>query len=545
MTPHEHNAQSRGSSPAETQQDTGKNEPSNTGSTQQCTPDYMSAATGAIPIVSPGADAIASATIEDESGRRIQLTKADEAEGAPPETPAKTRIPTGLKVLIAASFMIALGYGLVAPVLPSFARSFNVGVAATTIVVSALAAMRLVFAPGAGKLISRFGERPIYTCGMVIVAVSSFVNAAAWDYWVLLASRAFAGIGSVMFTVSAMGLLVRLAPSHMRGRVSGYYATAFLLGNIMGPVVGGALSGLGMRLPFALYGCSLLVAGAIVWFMLPPADQIDAEREAYSLPTQDDVAPSASSDADKPGTAGAPAADAPASGRNSASGQEPSQQKTPTPAVMTVRQALKFTNYRSALFTNFTIGWAVLGIQSSLIPLLAAYLATGGDASKASEGTVLASTVMAVGSLANALTQTVSGRLSDSLGRRIMIFIGLLIAGTAISTIGISSAPWMLIILIVGMGAGAALITPSLQASVADVIGGKRDGAPVLATFQMHSDFGMILGPLLAGAVADTWGFTPAFMLCGGLLLAASLTWLPFRTPRWPRELADENYTGK
>ena len=545
MTPHEHNAQSRGSSPAETQQDTGKNEPSNTGSTQQCTPDYMSAATGAIPIVSPGADAIASATIEDESGRRIQLTKADETEGAPPETPAKTRIPTGLKVLIAASFMIALGYGLVAPVLPSFARSFNVGVAATTIVVSALAAMRLVFAPGAGKLISRFGERPIYTCGMVIVAVSSFVNAAAWDYWVLLASRAFAGIGSVMFTVSAMGLLVRLAPSHMRGRVSGYYATAFLLGNIMGPVVGGALSGLGMRLPFALYGCSLLVAGAIVWFMLPPADQIDAEREAYSLPTQDDVAPSASSDADKPGTASAPAADAPASGRNSVSGQEPSQQKTPTPAIMTVRQALKFTNYRSALFTNFTIGWAVLGIQSSLIPLLAAYLATGGDASKASEGTVLASTVMAVGSLANALTQTVSGRLSDSLGRRIMIFIGLLIAGTAISTIGISSAPWMLITLIVGMGAGAALITPSLQASVADVIGGKRDGAPVLATFQMHSDFGMILGPLLAGAVADTWGFTPAFMLCGGLLLAASLTWLPFRTPRWPRELADENYTGK
>ena len=545
MTPHEHNAQSQGSSPAETQQDTGKKEPSNTGSTQQCTPDYMSAATGAIPIVSPGADAIASATIEDESGRRIQLTKADEAEGAPPETPAKTRIPTGLKVLIAASFMIALGYGLVAPVLPSFARSFNVGVAATTIVVSALAAMRLVFAPGAGKLISRFGERPIYTCGMVIVAVSSFVNAAAWDYWVLLASRAFAGIGSVMFTVSAMGLLVRLAPSHMRGRVSGYYATAFLLGNIMGPVVGGALSGLGMRLPFALYGCSLLVAGAIVWFMLPPADQIDAEREAYSLPTQDDVAPSASSDADKPGTADAPAADAPASGRNSASGQEPSQQKTPTPAVMTVRQALKFTNYRSALFTNFTIGWAVLGIQSSLIPLLAAYLATGGDASKASEGTVLASTVMAVGSLANALTQTVSGRLSDSLGRRIMIFIGLLIAGTAISTIGISSAPWMLIALIVGMGAGAALITPSLQASVADVIGGKRDGAPVLATFQMHSDFGMILGPLLAGAVADTWGFTPAFMLCGGLLLAASLTWLPFRAPRWPRELADENYTGK
>ena len=489
--------------------------------------DHPSTTTGSLPIITPGADALGTATIEEETGRRIRFTRTR-------ETVQGGKIPTGLKVLIAASFMIALGYGLVAPVLPSFARSFNVGVTATTIVVSALAAMRLAFAPSAGKLISRFGERPIYTCGMIIVAVSSFVNAAAWDYWVLLASRAFAGIGSVMFTVSAMGLLVRLAPSHMRGRVSGYYATAFLLGNIMGPVVGGALSGLGMRLPFALYGCSLLVAGAIVWFMLPPADQIDAEREAYSLPTRHDTGSKAS-----PDTNDASVTDVPTSGKESP------RQIPPMPTTMTVRQALKFTNYRSALFTNFTIGWAVLGIQSSLIPLLAAYLATGGDASRAPEGTVLASTVMAVGSLANALTQTVSGRLSDNLGRRIMIFIGLLIAGTAISTIGISSAPWMLVALIVGMGAGAALITPSLQASVADVIGSKRDGAPVLATFQMHSDFGMILGPLLAGTVADTWGFTPAFMLCGGLLLAASLTWLPFRTPRWPRELADENYTGK
>lgn len=37
-----------------------------------------------------------------------------------------------------------------------------------------------------------------------------------------------------MFTVSAMGLLVHLSPAHMRGRISGYYAAAFLLGNLLG-----------------------------------------------------------------------------------------------------------------------------------------------------------------------------------------------------------------------------------------------------------------------------------------------------------------------
>lgn len=477
--------------------------------------DHPSTTTGSHPILSPGADAVATATIEEQTGRRIRFNRTRKEHGT------GSRIPTGLKVLIAASFMIALGYGMVAPVLPSYARSFNVGVAATTIVVSALATMRLVFAPGAGKLIARFGERPVYTWGMMIVSLSSFVNAAAWDYWVLLASRAFAGIGSVMFTVSAMGLLVRLAPSHMRGRVSGYYATAFLLGNIMGPVIGGAMSGLGMRLPFAIYGVSLLVAGAIVWFMMPPTEQIDAEREALNgSRTQHNVT------------------------------ADPAPDSTPTarPAKapsMTVRQALQFSNYRSALLTNFTVGWAILGVQSSIIPLLAAYLATGGDPSKAAEGTLLASTVMAVGSFANTLTQTVSGRASDAIGRRIIIFAGLLIAGSALATMGTASAPWMLVTLICGMGAGAALITPSLQASIADIIGATRDGGQVLAVFQMNSDFGMILGPFIAGIVADQLGFGVAFALCGGLLLVASLAWLPFRKPRWPKELADADYTGR
>lgn len=128
-----------------------------------------------------------------------------------PRTINPNRVPTGLKVLIVASFMIAVGFGLVAPVLPNYAQNFNATVTMATMVVSALAITRLLFAPTAGKIITRFGERPVYTIGMLIVSVTSFMIAFAWDYWVLLAARAAAGIGSVMFTVSAMGLLVRLS----------------------------------------------------------------------------------------------------------------------------------------------------------------------------------------------------------------------------------------------------------------------------------------------------------------------------------------------
>lgn len=83
--------------------------------------------------------------------------------------------------------------------------------------------------------------------------------------------------------------------------------------------------------------------------------------------------------------------------------------KSDLPA-MTVRDALKFSNYRSALVSNWAIGWSVFGVQSSIIPLAAAYLATGGDMSNSVAGTLLASLAMATNSFGNALTQTFSGR---------------------------------------------------------------------------------------------------------------------------------------
>ncbi|HQD69482.1 MAG TPA: MFS transporter, partial [Ornithinibacter sp.] len=71
---------------------------------------------------------------------------------ASPVTPAAedVRIPREIWVLIASAFVIALGFGLILPVLPQFAQSFGVGATASSIVVSAFAFFRLVFAPAGG-----------------------------------------------------------------------------------------------------------------------------------------------------------------------------------------------------------------------------------------------------------------------------------------------------------------------------------------------------------------------------------------------------------
>ena len=136
----------------------------------------------------------------------------------------------------------------------------------------------------------------------------------------------------------------------------------------------------------------------------------------------------------------------------------------------------------------------------------------------------------------NALALTFTGRLTDRLGRKPLILTGLIVC--ALATIGVglvSSVPLFVILsLISGMGSGT--LNPGQQAAVADVIGPERPGGRVLSRYQMSADAGQILGPILAGALADAAGFGWAFGVSGGLMLLAALAWLPAKETMPPEE---------
>lgn len=80
-------------------------------------------------------------------------------------------------------------------------------------------------------------------------------------------------------------------------------------------------------------------------------------------------------------------------------------------------------------------------------------------------------------------------------------------------------------------GFGAGLLNPAQQAAVGDVIGRGRSGGKVLAAFQMASDAGAIVGPVVVGFVADGVGYGWAFAATGGILLLAALGWSAAREP--------------
>ena len=98
--------------------------------------------------------------------------------------------------------------------------------------------------------------------GIGVVAVSSALAGLSQSYWQLLVLRGAGGIGSIMFSVSAASLLVRVTPSHLRGRAQGVWAGAFLIGLVAGPAVG-TVATFSLRLPFFLYAGTLVVAGLL------------------------------------------------------------------------------------------------------------------------------------------------------------------------------------------------------------------------------------------------------------------------------------------
>ncbi len=379
-------------------------------------------------------------------------------------------MPPEVAVLTAVAFAVALGFGVVAPTIPLFAREFGVSNLAAGAVVSVFALVRFGSAPIAGRLVDRLGERLVLSTGIGIVGVSSLLAGVSANYPQLLILRGIGGLGSAMFTVSSFALLLRVVSPDQRGRAAGTYQTGFLLGAIAGPAFGGPLTAWSLRAPFFVYAATLLLAGGVATAFLARVALGDREAAA--------------------GTA----------------------ERAPTSLGTAVRSAA----YRAAAVNNFALGWSVFGVRSSLIPL---FVVEGLRLSPSWTGAGLV-----LSSVVQALVLVAAGRLVDTRGRRPFLRVGAATALAASVLLALAGSAPLFLVAMALYGVGSALLGVSAAAVVGDVIGG-RGGTPV-AAFQMASDAGAFLGPLVAGALADAASFGVAFLATAavsGMALASTV----------------------
>jgi MFS family permease len=379
-----------------------------------------------------------------------------------------TGLPREIWVLSAANIIIALGYGVVAPILPAYARTFGVGIQAATLVITVFSLARLCFAPVSGLLVQRLGERQIYIGGLLVVAVSTAACGLAQTYWQLLFFRALNGIGSTMFFVSALGLMIRISPPGARGRIAGLFTTSFFLGAVGGPVVGSLTAGWGLAAPFVIYGVVQLGVAAVLY---------------YSLRNSVLAAPGAVAR-----------------------------------AAVTMRDALRHSAYRAALWSNFATGWAAFGLRIALVPLFISVAMH--------RGVGVTGVALAAFAAGNGLAVIPSGYLSDRIGRRTLLIVGLMASGMATIWLGVTSSLPVFLVAACVSGATTGIFMSPLQAAVADILGNEaRAGMPVAAV-QMATDVGAIVGSMAVGHIAQHLSFGWAFAMSGAILLAAGVRWM-------------------
>jgi DHA1 family multidrug resistance protein-like MFS transporter len=376
---------------------------------------------------------------------------------------AQPPLPREVRILVAVAFFVALGFGIVAPALPVFAHDFGVGPAAAGAVISVFAVMRIAFALPTGRLVDRFGERIVLANGIAVVAVSSALAGLSQSYAELIALRGIGGVGSAMFSISAMSLLVRMVPPSQRGRALGFWQGGFLLGGITGPVLGGVVTGISIRLPFFLYAATLVAAGtvAIVALRATPL----AARAATNATSR-----------------------------------------------TTLRQAFRDRAYRAALAANFADSWGAIGVRSALIPLFVT--------------DVLHKPFIWIGlgflvvSAANGALLLPAAHYADRVGRKPVLVAGCIGSGIGIAVLAIwpDLGGYFIGLALLGIGSGLLDVAPG--AIVGDVVEGQ--GGPVFAAYSMSSDLGTVIGPVAAGRVADV-SYSAAFGMTAGILGVAAV----------------------
>jgi MFS family permease len=140
------------------------------------------------------------------------------------------------------------------------------------------------------------------------------------------------------------------------------------------------------------------------------------------------------------------------------------------------------------------------------------------------------------------LGQLATGPASDRWGRKPLIVVGMLLQGAALAGVAAADtfAPWAAAA--VALGAGTAMVYPTLLATIGDVAH-PAWRARAVGVYRLWRDGGFAIGALLAGIVADLAGIRTATWAVAALTAASGLLvwWRMYETHRPP----DHNSTPR
>lgn len=327
-----------------------------------------------------------------------------------------------------------------------------------------------IMAPIWGKIADNKGKKRMALRAGFAIAVSYFLIGLVTDQYQLLLGRAFVGFANGFYP-AAMTMVSLSVDEKRVGRALGIFQMGLILGNVIGPFLGGAVeSVVGMRPVFYVSGIAVFIATLAVLFFVK-------EPRIASKKVEDTTA---------------------------------TKQKT------SLREDFKAVSEKTVLVRLLWIFFFMQCAIMMLQPILALYV---GDMQGTMEGAaIISGSILSIGGLAGALTTNLWVRIGERRGYFQTISYCMISSGIVLLLQSLPVGIWWFGVLQVLIGSCIVGINPSLSAAVTlntePGFRGRMFGMTTTA-----QQFGSMVGPVFASLVSTYIGISYVFSITGALLL--------------------------
>ncbi len=380
----------------------------------------------------------------------------------------RRRLPgSPLLFLFVTVFVDMIGYGIVIPLLPFYAREYAQGASLVGLLGSLYAAMQFVGGPFLGGLSDRYGRRPVLIFCLLGVSLAYLLLGLGQTLAVLIMAVILAG-GSSGTLATAQAYIADSTSPEERARGLGLIGAAFGLGLMAGPALGGFLSTHSLHAP-AFAASALALSNATFGYLaLPESHQPDLRKQISLLRLN---------------------------------------------PISQLRRVFKMVNVRTLLLVIFLLNLSFTGLISNF-PLFSnvrfGWTATDNAFFFAFIGTIA---VVTQGGLI--------GYLQPRLGEVRLLFGGLLLMALDLTLMALVPSGWMLYPIVGLLALGTGLAIPNLTGIISNRTPAQTQGR-LMGGIQAILSLAMILGPALAGLYFDYIGVSAPYLI-GGVLAALAL----------------------
>ncbi len=361
---------------------------------------------------------------------------------------------------------------------PLFAYAITDSVFLVTVLISTLALSRMISGPLTGYLADHWGRKPMAVTGAAVRGIASGLVFFTDSFPAFFALEFIGAIGVSMWQTTSQVIVADMSTPENRGRAVATRNTTLRLGQIIGPLLGGAVAGLfSLQAVFFINAVSKFIVMIVTWRMVKETKpELEAEN-AKSASTSRGAVP----------------------------------QVEPSVSMWSIMASRSFA---ALALTTIAVTMMNQGVFMTLFPIASKEVG-GLDPAQIGTLVAIASTITLLFSLPN-------GVLVDRWGRKRSLVPGLVLAGGAAALLALVVDFHTALQAAVVFGLAQAMTQGANQTYAMDLAPEDRRGA-FLGMWSSFQSFGAFIGPLSVGIIVEVYGFSAAFYSVAVVMVLAGL----------------------